>query len=76
MVFIQKYILVLFMFRDKFRDGYESIKKAFRKMDKNMDGSVSKEEFLQVLEYFHYYINEIELEKLMARLVRNTVESL
>jgi len=39
-------------------------------MDKNMDGSVSKHEFLQVLKYFHYYIDESELEKLMVRYVR------
>lgn len=56
-------------FRDKFRNGYDSFKRAFQNIDKNMDGSVSKEEFIQVLNYFHYYIDGVELDKLLIRLL-------
>ena len=34
-----------------------------------MDGSVSRDEFIQVLNYFHYYIDGVELDKLLMRQV-------
>ena len=34
-----------------------------------MDGSVSRDEFIQVLNYFHYYIDGVELDKLLMRLL-------
>lgn len=54
--------------RDKFRDGYENLRKAFRDCDANNDGFLSKAEFQKVLQHCHYYMENNELKKLLRRI--------
>ena len=53
--------------KDKFRDGYESFRKAFEAADKNNDGYVSKLELQKVLFDFYLYLDDVQLGILLDR---------
>ncbi|PFX18293.1 EF-hand calcium-binding domain-containing protein 6 [Stylophora pistillata] len=53
--------------RDRFRDGYESLRKAFETVDTNRDGYISKNELQKVLFDFHYFLDDVQLNILLDR---------
>ena len=55
--------------KDKFRDGYESFRKAFEAADSNRDGYVSKLELQKMLFDFHFYLDDVQLGILLDRWV-------
>lgn len=55
--------------RDRFRDGYESLRKAFETVDTNRDGYISRHELQKVLFDFHYFLDDVQLNILLDRSV-------
>lgn len=53
--------------RDRFRDGYESLRKAFETVDSNRDGYISRKELQKVLFDFHYFLDDVQLNILLDR---------
>lgn len=53
--------------RDRFRDGYESLRKAFETVDTNRDGYISRHELQKVLFDFHYFLDDVQLNILLDR---------
>lgn len=53
--------------RDRFRDGYESLRKAFETVDANRDGYISRQELQKVLFDFHYFLDDVQLNILLDR---------
>jgi len=53
--------------RDRFRDGYESLRKAFETVDTNRDGYISRQELQKVLFDFHYFLDDVQLNILLDR---------
>ena len=56
-------------YRDRFRDGYESLRKAFETVDTNRDGYISRQELQKVLFDFHYFLDDVQLNILLDRSV-------
>ena len=61
--------MVLCDYRDRFRDGYESLRKAFETVDTNRDGYISRRELQNVLFDFHYFLDDVQLNILLDRSV-------
>ncbi|KAK3701543.1 hypothetical protein QZH41_020531 [Actinostola sp. cb2023] len=53
--------------KDRFRDGYESLRKAFEAVDVNRDGYISRQELQQILFDFHFFLDEVQLNILLER---------
>lgn len=53
--------------KDRFRDGYESLRKAFETVDTNRDGYISRRELQKVLFDFHYFLDDVQLNILLDR---------
>ena len=61
--------VTFFVRRDRFRDGYESLRKAFETVDTNRDGYISRHELQKVLFDFHYFLDDVQLNILLDRSV-------
>ena len=56
-----------FAYRDKIRDGYADMYKAFKKYDLEKTGYVSRYDLRKVLNEFSYLISDEQFDELMAR---------
>lgn len=65
--FLLYFPLLKLCFRDRFRDGYESLRKAFEAVDTNRDGYISRKELQQILFDFHYFLEDYQLNILLER---------
>jgi len=61
------YLAVETILRDKFRDRYKDMRKAFLELDRNRDGFVTKEELQTVLHDFHLFMTDVEYNKLLHK---------